>query len=73
MDSNIVEFLISDILTASLISAVFLFISNKISDTKSREQEKHLQEMKDHIDQKLHQAVLEIENDIITNIDRVIK
>ena len=72
MGKHILEFFISDIITASIISAVFLMISNKKAENLDKEDEKRLQEMKDHIDQKIDQAVLQVQKDIITNIDRLI-
>ena len=69
--NNIIEFLISDIITASLISSVFLLISNKKATDLDREDEKRLQEIKQHIEQKIDEAVLTIENELLVQVDRI--
>lgn len=50
---TVIEFLVSDVLTASAISGVFLFISDKAQKNQARQAEKHLEDMKDHIDLRL--------------------
>jgi hypothetical protein len=50
---TILEFVVSDVLTASAISGIFLLISDKAQKNQARQAERHLEDMKDHIDLRL--------------------
>ena len=66
---EILKFFISDILTASVISALFLWISNNQQKAQRQLDQKTLQDLKDHIDLRLQIATLIIQKEIVEQSD----
>lgn len=70
MDANeILKFIVSDILTATLISAFFLWLSNSRQKQEKEQGERSLQDLKDHLDLRLEIQTLEIQKSILENKD----
>jgi len=66
---EILKFIISDIMTAALISAFFLWVSNKKQDQAKKMEERSLQDLKDHLDLRLEIQTLELEKFILESKD----
>ena len=70
MNANeILKFIVSDILTATLISAFFLWLSNSRQKQEKEQGERSLQDLKDHLDLRLEIQTLEIQKSILENKD----
>jgi hypothetical protein len=61
---TILEWLVSDVLLAGLISGIFTYISNKHSDKATQDQARMFELLKEHIEQRLKMTELEIKNEI---------
>lgn len=66
---EVLKFIISDIMTAALISAFFLWVANKKQDQAQRMEDKSLQDLKDHMDLRLEIQTLEIQKTILEHSD----
>jgi hypothetical protein len=64
---DVIEFLVSDIITASIISAIFMVVSNRHADKNEEQNDQNLQQLKDHMDLRLEIIEQKLENTIIKN------